>query len=89
MTNKENCPFCEQTIELNFVDIGGGEMSEPAACEACGAFEIGAYDEIDKATHVKRGARTIAGWVRYDETFDAERILCNAAAVAFGVVSDD
>jgi len=40
------CPYCSAECHADFVDIGVGyDQCGPYHCEACGASEIGPYDE--------------------------------------------
>lgn len=42
----EKCPYCGTVCRADFVDIGVGmTQCGPFHCEACGASEIGAYDQ--------------------------------------------
>lgn len=55
----ENCPYCGKQCEADFVDVGVGyTQCGPYHCEACGASEIGPYDERRPLTQDER--RT--GW---------------------------
>jgi hypothetical protein len=41
----ENCPYCGEVCEADFVDIGiGYTQCGPYYCQNCGASEIGPYD---------------------------------------------
>jgi len=43
---KERCPYCGAMCCADFVDIGVGmTQCGPYHCEACGASQIGPYDE--------------------------------------------
>jgi len=46
---KERCPYCGAMCCADFVDIGVGMIQcGPYHCEACGASQIGPYDENEK-----------------------------------------
>jgi hypothetical protein len=45
--NKRTCPYCgNDQCEAGYVDVGiGYQQCSPFYCEACGACEIGGYDD--------------------------------------------
>ncbi len=51
----ESCPYCETICRADFVDIGVGmQQCGPYHCEACGASEIGPYDDDRPLTDQER-----------------------------------
>lgn len=41
-----NCPYCDELCEADWVDVGVGFIQcGPYHCEACGASQIGPYDQ--------------------------------------------
>ena len=51
---KERCPYCGALCCADFVDIGVGmQQCGPYHCEACGASEIGPYDDPRTLTEVE------------------------------------
>lgn len=58
---KERCPYCMAMCCADFVDIGVGmQQCGPYHCEACGASEIGAFDDYDENDMTANERRT--GW---------------------------
>lgn len=50
----EACPYCQTICRADFVDIGVGfTQCGPYHCEACGASQIGPYDEPRELTGVE------------------------------------
>ncbi len=48
---KERCPYCKALCCADFVDVGVGMVQcGPFHCEACGASEIGIYDDPRQLT---------------------------------------
>lgn len=48
MEPKKRCPYCGALCCADFVDIGVGyQQCGPYHCEACGASEVGPFDEMD------------------------------------------
>lgn len=59
----ESCPFCGETCEADFVDIGiGYQQCSPYHCEACGASQMGPNDD-DKDPALSPEERK-CGWFR-------------------------
>lgn len=57
----EDCPYCGQKCEADFVDVGVGyTQCGPFHCTACGASEIGPFDEDRELTDEEKKT----GWYR-------------------------
>lgn len=51
----EKCPYCKTECNADFVDVGVGyTQCGPYHCEACGASEIGPYDDERVLTERER-----------------------------------
>jgi len=56
---KERCPYCNSLCCADFVDIGVGyTQCGPYHCEACGASQIGPFDERRPLSEIE----TKTGW---------------------------
>lgn len=52
---KERCPYCNALCCADFVDVGVGMVQcGPFHCEACGASEIGSFDEPRELSEQER-----------------------------------
>jgi hypothetical protein len=55
----EACPYCSTICRADFVDVGVGmQQCGPFHCDACGASEIGPYDESRELS----AAEVQTGW---------------------------
>lgn len=62
---KERCPYCNALCCADFVDVGVGMVQcGPFHCEACGASEIGPYDDDRPLSAIEEDA----GWYAPDST---------------------
>ncbi len=60
---KERCPYCKALCCADFVDIGVGyQQCGPYHCEACGASEMGPFDDERPLT----GREKETGWYAPD-----------------------